>query len=991
MESITPFGFASRTILLMTGMVLLLSASASAQGASALTGAVLDEAGLVLPGVTVEASSPALIEGDRTVVTNGQGRYTIVDLRAGTYAVTFTLGGFATVTREGVELPTGFTATIDVELAVGTLQESITVTGASPVVDVVSGVPTQTLLHSTLEQLPQVKSFQRYGALIPAVQPSSILGGRDVGGSAGEPPIMNRAHGSQPGMSSIDGINIISMASANWRWINAPSNMVQESVVQLGNGNAEALTGGPTINLISKAGGNTFSGNVTGEFTNEGWDADNLTDELIASGVTTGNKIGKIFDFGFGVGGPIVQDKLWFFGSYRKYGTKAFVAGNTFNLTPHTLFFTPDPDNQAYISRRNWASGARVTFQATAAQKLAYQYNGSYQCFCPQGPEFGLKPSGSYIYELTPQYLHALHWTYAPSNRLLIQARGGYREDSSENDNTETVFDDDRAVIEASTGWLYGANGFCTSCVSGVQTVPASSRLFNGSVSYITGTHSLKVGLNWHNGNHTFGASPNYPDYYIFLFQQPLFITSLSDHRQRSELDMVLGLFAQDSWTLDRLTLNLGVRYDHIKASSPAQTRPAGFYTPEIFFDEYKDIPNWQSIHPRMSAAYDLFGTGKTAIKGSFGRYEYSDSYGLAFARTNSPVGGISTTTTRLWLDLDGDFEPDCDLKNGDDQLASGGECGAWNNQAFGTVLPIRQISDEVRKGFNVSPSVWQSQVTMQQELTSGVSLTVGYFRTWYNNIQATNNRATTLADYNPYCITAPLDVRLPGGGGNEVCEFFDVSFEKFGLVDNLINLEPGRTKVYNGFDVTINARLQNGVVVFGGINTGQTTTDNCPTPDAPGAFCKQTNPYSGDTSIKMSAVYPVPWQDINLAVTYQDSTGAPRNTTYVASNAEIAPSLGRNLSSCSAPTGPCSATQTLTIVEPTTQFEPRSRQLDLRVSKTVALPGGGGRLRMNFDLFNLLNASAANSVTGRFGPQYLRVQSIMPGRMLKLGGQVDW
>ena len=393
--------------------------------------------------------------------------------------------------------------------------------------------------------------------------------------------------------------------------------------------------------------------------------------------------------------------------------------------------------------------------------------------------------------------------------------------------------------------------------------------LFNGSVSYITGSHSLKVGANWHKGNHTFGATPNFDDYYLFFNQLPLLLGSVSSpHRQRQELDMVLGLFAQDSWTVDRLTLNLGVRYDHMKASSPAQTRPAGFYTDEIFFPERKNIPYWRGLHPRIGAAYDLFGTGRTAIKGSFGRYEMADSYGLAFARVNSPVAGISTTTTRLWLDFDGDFEPDCDLKDGSDQFAAGGECGPWDNQAFGSVLPIRQIADDVREGFNVSPSLWQGQVSFQQELAPNVSLTVGYFRTWYNNLTVADNQATTAADYDPYCVTQPVDSRLPGGGGNEVCEFYDVSFEKFGLVDNLIIRSPDRSQVYNGFDVFINARLEGGLLVFGGLNTGRTVVDNCPSPDAPQPFCQETTSWRGDTSLKLSAVYPLPWQDINVSAT---------------------------------------------------------------------------------------------------------------------------
>ena len=981
-----------RVALPIAGMFLLLSATASAQPDSGLAGAAIDESGLVLPGVTVEATSPALIEGVRTVITDGQGRYAIVNLRPGTYALTFTLTGFRTVVRENIELTSAFTATIDVEMGVGSVQETITVTAASPVVDVVNSVPTQTLTQTDVEQLPQVRSFQSYGTMIPAVKPSSILGGRDVGGSAGEPPIMNSAHGSTPGQSTIDGIKIISMASATWRWINAPSNMVQESVVQVGNGDAEAWTGGPNIDLISRDGGNFFSGNVSGEYAGEGWDADNLNDELIASGVTTRNSIGRIFDFGFGAGGPIVRDRLWFYGSFRKYGTKTFVAGNYFNATPHTLFYTPDLDRQAFIARRNWASGGRVTWQAAENHKLTYQYNGSYQCFCPQGPEFGLAPSGSYIYELAPQWLQAGQWTWTPSSRVLVEARGAYRQDSSRNANWEGVLPTDRTVIELSSFNIYGSNGTCSNCVQGNQLVPASQIHFNGSVSYITGSHTFKVGSNWHNGNHTFGAEPSFSDYYLFFFQRPLAITSISSpHRQRSELDMVLGLFAQDSWTLDRLTLNLGVRYDHIVASSPAQTRPAGFYTAEVFFPERKNIPNWKSIHPRIGAAYDLFGTGRTAVKGSFGRYEVADSYGLAFARLNSPVAGISTTTTRPWVDFDGDFEPDCDLRDGSDQFARGGECGAWDNQAFGSVLPIRQVADDVREGFNVSPTVWQGHVSFQQELAQNVALTVGYFRTWYNNLTVADNRATTPADYDPYCVTQPLDERLPGSGGNEVCEFYDVSFANFGLLDDLIIRSQDRSQVYNGFDFLINARLDNGLLVFGGVNTGRTVVDNCPSPDAPPAFCREITPWNGDTSLKLSAVYPLPWQDINLSATYQNSVGAERGGDYVATNAEIASSLGRNLSACPAPTGPCPATVTIPLVAPGTYYEPRSHHVDLRISKTVTLPGAGGRLRLNFDLYNLLNESAANSVNSRIGPVYLRAQSIMPGRLMKIGGLWTW
>lgn len=980
-----------RTILPIASIALLLSTTAWAQGtqgASTLTGAVRDASGLVLPGVTVTATSDALIEGARTVATDGQGRYTIINLRAGTYTLTFTLSGFSTVSREEIELPSGFSATINADLRVGNVEETITVTGASPAVDVASSRTTEILDTGDLEQLPYSRTFSAFESMLPAVRQNATQSRRDVGGTAAEPPTGMQVHGSDPGLSSIDGIQIISMANASWRFFSNNANMTQEAVVELGNGAAEARTGGVNVNVISRDGGNVISGNVTGDWSGSGWDTNNLNDGLRARGITNTNKLRNIYDTGAGVGGPLMRNKLWFYGAGRRWGTGSFLAGRFFNKTPHTLFYTEDLDTPAFVDRKLWNGDFRISWQAAQQHKIVFQHNHTYECFCPQGPDipsFGT-PSGGYQYDFGPQFITRGDWTFTPNSRLLIQARVAYRDDSGHSSPWDNVNRDDRAILELSQGIQYGSFGLCLTCQSAYQDTPSAQRIAGGSLSYVTGSHSFKTGVGFMNAFQQAGGEPNFPDTYFFFFQRPVAIYSFaSPHAQRTEMDMVLEMFAQDSWTLDQLTLNLGVRYDSMRGSSPAQTRPGGFYLGETFFAEQKDTPNWKSIHPRLGASYDVFGTGRTAVKASLGRYELSTNYDLSFARASSPMGALTTQTTRDWFDADGDFVPDCDLKNG----AANGECGIWADQNFGSTRPVTQFSDDVREGWNVSPYLWQSQLSLQHELAQNVSLTVGYYRTWYGNKTTNDNTAVTAADFDPYCITVPTDARLPSGGGGEACGFFDVSFEKRGQVSNL-NVHVDRTQVYNGFDILLNARLPQGAILFGGLNTGQTVTDNCPSPDAPAAWCKRTMPWHGDTAFKMSGMYPIPWQDIQAAFTYQNLPGSAQGTSASIANAAIAPSLGRNLSSCAAPTGPCRSRATLTIIEPLTQFEDRQHQLDLRFSKVFVL-AGTARLQGNFDFYNVTNASDVLTMTTRLGPSYFNARSIMPGRLMKVGGQLSW
>jgi hypothetical protein len=269
------------------------------------------------------------------------------------------------------------------------------------------------------------------------------------------------------------------------------------------------------------------------------------------------------------------------------------------------------------------------------------------------------------------------------------------------------------------------------------------------------------------------------------------------------------------------------------------------------------------------------------------------------------------------------------------------------------------------------------------------VSLNIGYFRTWSGNFTATDNQLVTRADYDPFCITAPVDSRLPGGGGYRICDGLgDVRPAKFGLVDNVVTLASHfgeRREVYNGVDVSLNARFGRGGLLTGGMNVGRTATQ-CVQVDQPIQFCENVPPFFRP-QVKFALSYPLPW-GLQASTVFQNLPGVPIAAYHVVTNAEIAPSLGRNLAACGT-TDPCNAFAVVQLIEPNQQFEVRSNQLDLRFSKMIRLRQA--RLQGMFDIYNIFNGSNVAVATAFYGPAWLRPAEVMGGRVFKFGAQVNF
>jgi hypothetical protein len=985
--------------ILLTLIAVPVSALAQSATTGAIAGVVRDTTGAVLPGVTVEAASPALIEKVRVAVTDEQGNYKIIELRPGTYSVTFTLAGFATFKREGIELTTGFTAAANAEMKVGELQETVTVTGASPVVDVQRVSQSKILTRDVIDTVPSGRTISGYAAL--TLGASIIARAVDVGGNKGEQYAMIEIHGSHQndGKLNMDGMrynNMVGTGAGSNKFFFLNQAAVQEINMETGGMTAESENGGVVLNVIPKDGGNTFKFYLNTNGTTGRFQGDNLTDELRARGATASSPVKKIYDFGVGFGGKIVQDKLWFYTAHRWWGAQTTVNryANKFGL--HSFQYAPDLSNPGYSDAHQRDNSIRVTWQASARNKITGQYSRQNSCSCFDG--IGVNntavPEATLNWHYTPVSVTQLTWSFPMTNKLLIEAGYSYVQAWTSALPGNGILPTDPAITDVSLGVIY--NGTMP------QGMSSSNYAWDNSqnnqrfgFSYVTGSHALKVGAQTHRGRQLYdhvmlNAIPGTPigiynaTSYTFRNGVPISLTQWAFPASAENQEKInLGAFAQDQWTLKRLTLNLGVRYDYLNAYVPAQTRPASVFVPGFQVAQITNVPNWKDLSPRTGAAYDLFGNGKTALKGYLSRFV--NAHGVDVASAVNPALAVNLSATRTWTDANGNFTPDCNLFNN----AANGECGALDARTFGQPVITTGYSDDVRQGFGTRDYTWQGSLGVQHELRANMGVSATYFRTWYGNFTVTDNLAVTSSDYSQYCITAPTDARLGSASGTRMCGLYDINPNKFGQFNGLVvhAAQFGKQQeYYDGFDFSFNGRFGRGGFVQGGVGMGRTVTDNCFVVNSPqqarNGFCHLAAPWGSGTQVKLAAAYPIAF-GFQISGNVQNLSGFPIAANYVATNAEVAPSLGRNLAAGAA------ATVTVPLIPTNSQYENRFTQVDLRVTKALKI--GRTRVQGMLDLYNALNAATVLASVPTYGPTWLQPTAILGARMLKFGAQVDF
>ena len=992
-------------------LAFLTVAPAAVFAQSGIAGVVKDTSGAVLPGVTVEAASPVLIEKVRSVVTDSEGVYKIVDLRPGTYTVTFSLASFTTLKREGIDLPSSFTATVNAEMRVGSLEETLTVTGQAPTVDTQNVVSQQVLGKTMIDSIPTVRMPQTYMTFIPGVNLAPSLTGQGLTTTAGGITI----HGSKSRDSAVllDGFsqsNWTNPGGAGFYWMSNPGT-ADEFVAITGAGKAEQDLSGIQTNVIPKEGGNRYTGQFYFHYTNDSFLGDNRTDTMKAQGIQV-NGSRRSWDYNPAVGGPIKQDKVWFFASYRSFGEERN-AGILYNLTPTGWAFTPDssrPPAAFLLSDQDWSG--RLTYQVNPKNKVSFYASYQPRTWRSRDIAATTAPEATTWTPYVPDYFLQATWKSPVSNRLLLEAGMNYNNAVNLqrcNDRDELLFSGPQGTapncnlptaVESSTGTrIRSAAGY------GLGNGQGKGMRFKTAASYITGSHAFKGGFDLQSGSlHELQTHPG--DYAVRLtggLPNQLTLYAPFDYTNHVKAD--LGLYGQDQWTYKRMTLNLGVRYQYFNGYVNPMDEPGNSLMAPRHLDGVEGVPIWHDVVPRTGVAYDLFGNGKTAVKFTFSKYVAGET--VAFTRNANPVVTSVTSVTRNWTDSNGNFIPDCNLAN--PQL--NGECGTISDLNFGLSNPRAATNDPaILNGWGSRGYNWETSTAIQHELRRGLSVNVAYFRRSYGNLTAVDNTFVTPANYDPYCITVPVDSRLPNGGGDQLCGFYDVKQANFGQVQNNTTYSSNfgtELDIYNGVDVTAELRMPNGGQVSGGISTGREQSARCYAIDSPGGplitslsgatqppapgftswrmpWCDIKPPFQ--TQFKMIASYPLPWYGIQVSGTAQVIPGAETsNASLQVSNSDptLRATLGRNLSSGA------NGTVTVPIMQPGTAYLDSWGKVDMRVTKIFRI--GRTRLLGSADIFNVFNAAGVGLVNNVYGPNWLRPTLLTSPRSLRFSGQFEF
>ena len=1030
-------------------VVTLVPMEALAQ--ATLAGIVRDTSGAVLPGVTVEASSPALIERTRSTVTDGSGQYQIVDLRPGTYSMKFALQGFTTVEREGVQITGSGVITINADMRVGTLQETITVTGDTPVVDLQTSTRKQQVLDSDVVQaLPASRGYGNYVAAVPGIQVTGL-------GSSAQPSqsfFSSRGGRSGEGTIQIDGMNVgSSVGGGGVSGYRYDMNTAAEVQVTIAGGLAEVDRGGPAFNIIPRTGGNQFSGTYFVNWAGDWSQGSNIDDRLKGLGFTDSAALIKSWDTNFALGGPILRDHLWFYGNVRSDGTHQDAPrtfGNANAGNPNLWTYAPDEKVKVRMAQSNLITGVRTTWQATPRNKLAFYIDytqkcsaGSYakdsgQCREPgddwtaAGPGIGPgtttnSPEAGTIWDNRQKIIQA-SYSSPISNRMLVD--GGYS-------SFYSTWGDIRAggaltnfipVTEQSTLGGVPTSNFIYHGWPASGSVDQRHATFRGSLSYVTGAHNFKTG---YQGAFLVSKNTTYVGELISYRVQTQLVNGVLQRAVPNQLTQRVGpsatssrvrydaIYAQDQWTRGRLTLQGGLRYDYATSWSPAGENGVledNRFSRAFTFPRTEGVRGYHDITPRMGAAYNLFGNGRTALKVNLSKYLQSAYAGEAYTISNPGVT-LQTTTTRVWNDANRDYVANCDFMNPN----ANGECQAWANLNWGNPLQTTTVNPDVLKGWGVRNWDWQFGVGVQQEIAPQIAVDVSYNRRWWGNFFVTHNRALDASDYDEVTLTAPADARLPGGGGYPVTFLTRNANKALGVTDNYYTTTKDfgdESHYWHGVDASLNARLKSGLLIQAGTSTGRGVNDTCDVligrfgrPMTPSGIPLATSAGEGViagqptcdfaepwlTTFRGLGTYTVPKVDVLVSAIFRlqpnaqpgndvATNGASRSANYRLNAAAFLAATGRPLR-----TGV--AQETVNLLAQGDLYGDRVNTLDLRFAKILRL--GKTRTNVGIDLYNVFNSNTATTYEAVYDPTnanaWFQPTAVVQPRFVRVNAQFDF
>ena len=846
--------------------------------------------------------------------------------------------------------------------------------GQSPMVDVKVAARSEVVSKALLDELPTSRQYSTAGAIIPGLK----LTKPDMGGQS----VVQIAHLIGRGIAistagsendaNIDGLSV--KLGGNQAYTNFA--MAQEVSYQSSGAAAESSAGGIRINMVPRSGGNEFHGDAFFGGSTSGMSSKNITPELIARGLPATQSIDLFYDLNPAFGGPIIRDRAWFFGSWRRVILNNKTGGTYLTAQGDTPAGAPAIDDQWMHN-----GSARITWQVNTKNQIAL-YNDRNQkgrrhdmtdVLPAEVVPYGIDPASAAAARNPRLYYVAYtKWTSTITSKLLLEtgfslvannykiiSQPGYTALAGSPNYLTTV-----PRLDIITGTLYGAPGFTP------QTIDIIDRDLQANMTYATGSHTFKTGFQWRSAF----SQTQMDDLNGSLLQR--FRNGVPDSvdvraaptKSRAELNANLDFYVQDSWTRGRFTVNPGVRFEYLSASLEPTAANPGRFTPARAFAGSEPVAPWFNVAPRFGMVYDLFGNAKTALKASASKYMTQNQYDIA-ARYN-PMS--FQTDRRNWSDCDYTFGTStCSgrfLPTNGDGIAQDNELGPSSNRNFGVSTGRRPDAD-LQRQYN-----WEYNVSVQHQLAPTISVSGGWYRRTFYDIEGQYNAALDrTTDYTAVQTISPLS--------GEQMTIFNLLPSKLGAVDTVDRNSDINRRFYTSYDAGINFRLPNGGTALVGWTTERTVAITCDTSDPNQLrFCDQTGATYQDLGVnqpipfrhqyKAAVSYPLPFKTV-LSATVLSFPGEPLGVTW-------------NPAASAFPNSQRTQPITTPLLSPGVSYLPRWNQVDLSGMKTIRV----GRVEWGgtFTIYNLFNSNPDLGQVQVFGATLGRPTAILQARLLRLG-----
>jgi hypothetical protein len=920
----------------------------------AVEGTVVDMDGIALPGVAVNLSGPALLR-PMDAVTTAVGTFRFILVPVGTYDVSFTLTGFQTLTEKGVGVMLRRTSTLRVVLDVSAVQEHITVVGEAPVVDIKSSTIGANFTTVMLQKLPTARDPW----VIMQMAPGMVMDRENIGGSTSGSQSSGYAHGTLRSQTAynIDGVNMVDAAASGATAMYFDFDAFEEIQVATGAHQADVLNSGVVLNMITKSGGNKFSGGFSLYGENDKLQSVNVpADDPAYANVGTGNPLDYYFEYGGDIGGPIIKDKLWFYGSFRDTEISRFIIGFALNGVPQTEY--------SALTHGTF----KLTYQLSDNNKLmGWMYYDNKKM--PHRSGGYTRPPETTFVQDSPSWFYHLEDTWTLSSNFLLNFKLGINKMWYQNGPQASVDMNSPSIriyyTTPITGGYNTAYYNYTWYYSDRYSVNAYANYF--ADDFLGGQHEVKVGFEYSNA--PFHTTRKYPGNHLLYFDNPDRTGAYQVWTFRNvvwdQSDIVYSGYINDVFSLKKhWTFSLGLRLDsthmNINASDVGTNQWVDYYyanrmptaTPINHQDAQKDVVAFLTLSPRIGVTYDLFDNGNSVFKAHFARYAYQVSYDPAYR-------AIATGTWEIdysWTDTNGD------------KMAQTNELGSIK---YTSIAQTTKIDPNIKSPYT---NEFVGGYEMKLARNFGIGLNFIWRETtrfWYSD----NLLIDPATDYTPVTVQDPgPDGTVGTSDDGAQLTVYNLAKDKVGQSQVLIKQQPGYKMGFSGVEFTVNKRYSDRWQFMGSVTYGKTKIDlPLEAVDDPNNRIMQDGQVDTNDAtwiVKASGSYDLPW-GFYFGANFSFRSGYPVQRYFQTLTSLL------NQGRISVQTEKVGASR-----------YPGLYMLDLRLSKIFDI-GKFGKLELMLDGFNLFNAYTTLGWNNQSGSSLHAITSILSPRILRLG--VKW